>query len=302
MKRLNYIVALLLFSAFSYSQLTIVKKGSKYGVNNGETVFLSPIYDTILPINEAKQICVACKKSMLPSKSSFIKMNTTVFRCRYYDKNALPLVLIINKKDTCGYFSMSKKTLENLNSHPDYFSVETNNKKFMVTNDFKQITLTPYDNIYPSKLKGYFVTENKTHGAGFFNGLIDNNELEIVPMKYTGISVNPFDSLVSACTAQLKVNGIDDVYNLKGEKVFSSHRHIELATKEYIIHKLFEPEEYYVIHRISDKKDWEIRATQINYLGKNTVEIIYHGKTFTSNLDSLDELKFIEHEQNKSSH
>jgi len=295
-KRIVYIgIIFLLSSVIANAQYALFKKNNKWGATNNGAEFIEPIYDTILPFDSIKKICMVCVKTEKPATNKFIKMNNKIILCKYINHKKENLVLKI-KNDTCTYFNYNKNVFNYYTNNKDYIVVSARDKKYIVTNQFQQISFTGYDEIIPLSITNHFLIETKTVGSAYLNGVMDATEKIIVPMEYTHIKSNPFDTLFIGCTAQIRVNGEDDVLDITGKKVHTFHRHIDNATKNFIIHKIFEPHEYYVIYDLATKKERIVEAEDITYLGNDVVNIKYKGKFYKSSLFKLDELKFIHHD------
>jgi hypothetical protein len=96
-----------------------------------------------------------------------------------------------------------------------------------------------------------------------FTGLINAKEEIVVPYQYSAISINPLDSIIIACSAGVRPNADDDLYDYSGKKTGSYSRHIELATKNFVIHKLYQPDEHYILHNKNTMEDKVLYAEEI---------------------------------------
>jgi len=277
----------------SIAQLSAFKNGNKWGFTKDGANFIPAVYDTVMPFDSTKKICMACIKTQKPSTNKFIKMNNNIILCKYLNENKEELI-IKTKNDTCSYFNFTKNAISSYTSHKKYIVVHAKDKKYVVDNTFKQITFTPYDEIIPLSIKDHFLVENKTTAASYLDGVIDVNEKLLIPMEYTHIKANPFDTLFIACTAQIKLMGYDDVFDITGKKVHSFNRHIDNASKNFTIHKVFEPYEYYIINELQTKKEKTINAEDITYLGNDMINIKIKGQYYKSSMFKLDELKIPE--------
>jgi hypothetical protein len=99
------------------------------------------------------------------------------------------------------------------------------------------------------------------------SGLINKKEEEIIPFVFSHIKVNSRDSLIIACTTGQGANSEDDIFNYEGKKIAAYKKHVELATKEFIVHKIFSPKEYLIIYNIKTKEE-KIEYAQEVYLNK----------------------------------
>lgn len=238
---------------------------------------------------------MACVKSQKGSNNKFIKTNNMVFMCKYLNEENTALVINIGK-DTTAFFQYGKTCYDSYKNHPQYFSVTKNDKKYLIDKSFKQITKKGYDDVYPAEIPSYLYIKKMTTGMSYLEGVINLNEEVIIEPEYTSVKSNPFDSLFFGCTAQLKLMGEDDIFDINGKKLKSVSRHIEYATKHFIIHKVFEPREYYIVYNPTNKKEKSFFADNISYLGNEMVEIKIKKQIHRCNLFQLDEYKFLNYE------
>jgi hypothetical protein len=63
----------------------------------------------------------------------------------------------------------------------------------------------------------------------------------------------------------VRPNADDDIYDYSGKRIESYHRHVELATRNFIIHKLFEPKEHYVIYNIKSREEIKLAADEVQH-------------------------------------
>ena len=103
---------------------------------------------------------------------------------------------------------------------------------------------------------------------------MDGNARSLIGPTYSKISFNIYDSVIYCCTAGSKFNGMDDIYNYKGEKIHSSNKHIQCAGKNYAIYRLFESENAYIIYDLKEKKEKEVKAEYIYYLKNDNVALL----------------------------
>jgi hypothetical protein len=55
--------------------------------------------------------------------------------------------------------------------------------------------------------------------------------------------------------------------------VESSRRHIEMASKNFLIHKIYEPKEYYVLYNIKTKQEKQLQADDLVFYENDEVLI-----------------------------
>lgn len=216
--------------------------------------------------------------------------------CKYLNRKNEALV-VQRQKDTSEFFPLNKHCFESYGSAKNNFIVQSHGKKYVVNKQFRQLTFNGYDEITPTPLANYFVVHNITLGASYLEGLINDKEQLIVPFEYSSIKTNPYDSLFMGCTAQLKTNGNDDVFKADGKKIHTFSRHIECATPNFIIHKVFIPQDHFVILNLKSNKEKNINAEEIVYLGNDSIAVKIKGKTHKCNLLELDTYKFLNYEK-----
>ncbi len=295
MKNLKYIILLFSFGTLGAQCDFIKNNNNKWSCTKNGEVIIPPIYDTILPFDKSKNICMACVKTQKPNTNKFIKMNNTVLMCKYLNQKNEHLIIKI-KNDTCNYFNYNKSAFENYTKHPEYISVSAKDKKYIVDKAFKQITFTGFDEIQPTAIKNYFVVQKKTIGSSYLEGVIDMNEKIVVPIEYASVTSNPYDSLFIACTGQLQIMGNDYVFDYNGSKIHSANKHIENATKNFLIHKVHNPTDHYIVYNIQSKKEKAIYADEITYLGNDSLKIKIKSKEYNCDMFKLEEYKFLNHD------
>ena len=67
---------------------------------------------------------------------------------------------------------------------------------------------------------------------------------------------------------------MDDIYNYKGEKTHTSNKHIHCAGKNFVIYKLFQSENSYVIFDLAEKKERDLKAEYIYYLKNDQIALL----------------------------
>lgn len=246
----------LLSSTAVFGQPLIFKELNKWGIIERDTVLIKPVYDTVFNFDAAGKVCLACNKLTTPSNNRFIKMVSVTYNCNYLNKKGKHLMVIPEGSDSaCSIFSLTKQSVKQYQNDEKYIIASVKNKKFLATKDFKQITFKNYSEIYFTNHPDFLIAEIKTEGNIILKGLIDLNDKEIVPFLYSNIKINARDSIIIACSAGIGMNREDDIYNYKGKKTDSFRRHIDMATKNFIIHKVFEPKEYYIILNLKTKEE-----------------------------------------------
>lgn len=261
------IISLLFLYLFSPAQTEVFKENNKWGIREKNEVIIKPVYDTAFNFDPAGKVCMVCYKSKNVPNNRFIKMTTTTYNCNYLNKSGKRLMVMPSGMDSaCSVFSLTKDAVKQYQEDPKYIIATIKNRKFLVTKDFKEITYKEYSDIHFTDDPNFLMGEIKTEGNVILKGLIDFNEKEIIPFLYTNIKLNRRDSLIIACSAGLGPTREDDIFSYEGKKLDSYHRHIDFATKHFIIHKIFEPKEYYLIYNPENKEEKIVYSEEASIL------------------------------------
>lgn len=240
-------------------------KGNKMGCTLNGNEIIPPLYDTIFDFDKTNTICMACNE-MKKGNSKFIKIQVKAFECKYLNKSNQALFIKHTDKDSTDLFTIHKNTIKQYQSGANHFVASVGSKKYLVSKSFQLVTPAPFNEIYFTQCQNLFITETKTQNSAILLGLINTENKLIVPSEYSKIKVNDRDSLIIACSSQSKINGEDDVYNYQGKKVHSFKRHIENATKKYIIYHIFEPNEYFIILDRKSNEEKPVNGQNMVYL------------------------------------
>jgi hypothetical protein len=214
------------------------------------------VYDTVFNFDPTGKLCLACFEIKTATSNKFMRVLSTSYACNYLNKKNERLT-ITNGDDTCSVFSLGKNTIAEYQGNGPLFVANVKGKNNLVTKEFRQLTTRGYHTIAPGAVPGFYLTKELSESEILFSGLINAKEEIIVPYQYSGISINPFDSVIIACSAGVRRNADDDLYDYSGNKTESYRRHIEQATKNFVIHKLYEPKEHYILY---NKKTLEERT------------------------------------------
>ncbi|MCE3258418.1 MAG: hypothetical protein K0S12_59 [Bacteroidetes bacterium] len=229
------------------------KDGKKWGIKENEKILIAPFYDTIFEFDPTGKVCMACHKAKSASTNRFIKLSPT-FACNYLNKKGDRLVITNFAGDTASVFALGKNSVKQYQEDSKYIIATIKDKKYLADKDFRQITAKDYSDIYFTSDPNFIMAEIRTEGNLILKGLIDLEEKEIIPFLYSNIKLLK-DSFIVACSAGIGVNREDDIYNYRGKKLDSYRRHIDLVTKDFVIHKIFEPKEYYIIYNPKTKEE-----------------------------------------------
>lgn len=262
------------------------KENLKWGIKESEKVIIRPIYDTIFNFDVSGKVCLACFKAKAPSANKFIKTVTVIYSCNYLNKVGERLKIRTDETDTCTVFALSKTTIKQYTENPDYFIVSSKSKKYLIGKDFSQSITKGYNEIYLTAEPKFVITETKNEANIVYTGLIDLKGDEVIPFQYSGIKINHIDSMIVGCSAGIGVNGDDDIYDYNGKKLASYKRHIDMATKNFVIYKIFEPKEYYILLNIKNKEETIFSADEVLPFEKDAVLLRTKNEWFDFNLAS----------------
>lgn len=197
----------------------------------------------------------------------------TTYSCNYFDQNGKRLVIRNQFNDTFSVFSLAKNSIRQYLNNDKYFTVTTKGKKYLLTKDFRQHSFNDYAEIRAAEESGFFVTQVYNEAEVLITGLVNDREEQIIPYSYTDISFNTQDSLIIACAANTLPHATDDVFDYKGKKVQYSRRHIVMATKDFLIQKMYEPKEYYIFLNLQNNAEASVVAEDVHYYQGNEVLI-----------------------------
>jgi hypothetical protein len=258
-------IFLFIFLSFAFrvaGQTVPFKENTRWGIRNETNIIVPAIYDTIFNYDSTGKVCLGCFKLKSASANRFIKVISTAYSCNYLDKNNQRLT-IRNGGDTCSVFSLAKNTIAQFLNNDTLFTANVKGRNHLVTKDFRQITSKGYKNITVSNVPGMYITQELSESETLFTGLVNSNEDQVVPYQYSGIRINPVDSIIIACSAGVRPNAEDDIYDYSGKKTDSYRRHIETATKNYIIHKMYEPKEHFILFNIKTREEKKLIAQEV---------------------------------------
>jgi hypothetical protein len=268
---------------FVFSQRLTSFRGdnSKWGFKQGEAVIIEPQYDTTFGFDATQQVAMVAN---LNPKKNFINPLTKeikkVYDFYYINPENRKVQLTVSAAPLpITEFQNQQRLAKEYLLASNYFKINQDNKIYLFSKTGKQITQSGYDNIQFTKCPVFFVTETKDKTGQTFVGLIDENEKQIIPPTYSKIKINMYDSLIICCTAGVKFNGADDVYNYKGDKLETSAHHVDYAFKEAVVYKLFEPKVSYLIHENEGNKIKPLAADRLYYL-KNQNIVMKQGDNY----------------------
>jgi hypothetical protein len=278
-----FLVVLVTLTNSLYCQTKPFKEGIRWGIKDGNQVIINPVYDTIFNFDETGKVCLACRKMKGPS-NKIIKVTTYTYACNYLNKKGEKLRIKAFNNDTCSIFSLGKNTINQYSDAHTSFAVSVKNAKYLVDKEFKQLTFNEYYDVAQSVEPMFYSVSTMDESETILTGLVDLNEHEVIPIQFAHIRINPVDSLIMGCSAGVRINSDDDIFNYAGKKMDSYHRHVEMATKDYIIHKVFTPKEHFVIYNIKTKEEKNLQANEIHFFDHEEILIRIRDDWYVYNL------------------
>lgn len=273
MLKSSLLLTLLLFFNSLSAQYQAFSENKKWGIKDSAKIVIAPVYDTIFNFDKTNSVCLACFKSKNTNTNQFIKVTNTNYFCNYLNPESKRLIIKTSPKDTCSVFQLAKSTVKHYNENDTLFKVKVKKYMYLVNKNFKQLSFKPYYDIELCDDPGFYVAQGLNEVDVPMYGLVTNKEEPIIPFDYSGIKLNPADSLVMVCGTGYGAGTEDYVFNYKGKKLMSYHHHIDMATKDYIVFKAFEPKERFFSYCIETKEEKEIVADEIKYYNGNVIRL-----------------------------
>jgi hypothetical protein len=278
------LVLILVFAKTLLAQTIAFKDQNKWGVKENDRILIPAKYDTLINFEAKGNVCLACCTTKVMVANRFIKTSTINYFCNYLNRKHEKLSIVLENGDTCSVFGFGKTSVKQLTENPSGFTVIAKGKKYLVDKTFKQLTAKGYYDVNFSLDKNFYHAEKMDDNEQVYSGLIDLQEKEIIPFHYSKIKINPIDSLISGCAAGVGNNLEDDIYTYDGKKVDSYRRHIDLATKNFIIHKLFEPKEHFIIYNVKTKEEKNLKADEVYFYEHDEILIKIKNDWYIYNL------------------
>lgn len=258
----------------------------KWGMREGSRILIPARYDTLFAFDKQKNLCLACFKSEQTQSGKFIKVTNVNYACNYLDSTGKALVIRVSGRDTCSVFQLLKQTVKDYTANDSVFKVSCRNKKYLVRKNFRQLTFKPYIDIDLCDDPGFYVAQDLNDADVPMYGLINRREELIIPFQYAGLRLNPSDSLVMVCGTGYGAGAEDFVFDYSGKKKFTYRHHIELATKDYILFKIFEPKEHFIVYELAKKQENGLEADEVLYYKGKEIRMRIRNDWWLYNLEN----------------
>ena len=255
------------------AQPIVFRENNKWGIKDNGNLIVKPVYDSVFNFSVSNKVCLACHKTVAASQNKFIKSLTKVFLCNYRNHENSRLIITTDKNDTTSVFTLGKNTIKQLRDNPSFFVVSVKSKKYLIDKFFNQITYKGYHDILYTEQPDLIIVQNMDLANTIFWGLINLKEELIVPFQYSEIKINTNDSLIIACSAGVRASAEDDIFNYQGKKIAGYSRHIDMATKNFVIHKIFEPKEYFIVYNINTREEKILNAEEVKFYNHDEILI-----------------------------
>ncbi len=272
LKSCLYLFVLLLSQSLCAQYQTFFES-KKWGIKDSSKIVIAPVYDTIFNFDKTNKVCLACFKSKSTNSNQFIKVTNTNYFCNYLNPASKHLTIKTTSKDTCSVFQLNKSSVKNYLNNDTLFKVKVKNYMYLVNKNFTQVNFKPYYDIDLSEDPGFYVVQGLNDADVPMYGLVNNKEELLIPFQYSGIKLNPVDSLVMVCGTGYGAGTEDYVFDYNGKKKMSYHHHIDLATKDYIVFKSFEPKEHFFSYCIETKEEKALAVDEVKYYSGNLIRV-----------------------------
>lgn len=270
--RLTIAVLFTFTSVCLFSQtISAFKTGNKWGFKKGQSVIIEPQYDSVFGFDETNQICLIGNIDPLKrSVNSLTKQVRIGYTFNYINsKNQKFYFKPQSGLDSVSSIDVTKQSGSLYLGNSDLFIAAFSGKKMLWSKKGKQVSSVKHDNINFTKVPGLYTFEESTVW-----GLMDESGKPLIGPTYSKISINVYDSVIYCCTAGSRFNGMDDVYNYKGEKIHTSGKHIQSAGKNYVIYRLYDSENAFIIHDLKTNTEKNLKADFVYYLRDNKMVIL----------------------------
>lgn len=247
-------------------------ENNKWGYKKGHDVVISPEYDSACAFNKGNLL------AMVSTRSQFNKITNPLTGEEEYEhdysyinaRNQKLKILPENFPDSVAVFPHQQELSLDYMDSAAVFKVLFQDKVYLVSKSGKQLS-QGFDNIYRSRLKDLYITENTTEVEKRLvriKGLVNTGGKVVVKCKYARIDINPEDSSVYCCSAVYTNKLNDDVYDLNGKLIYTNKNHIEFSSKTVHVCKTYQPSEMILVENSATRDQYELDGTDFYYLKK----------------------------------
>lgn len=179
-------------------------------------------------------------------------------------------------KDSTSAFPDQQELALNYQNPSPVFQVLFNKKVWLFAKTGRQLS-EGFDDLFPAGTDGFYITEMYNEWDKEVvrqKGLVDKEGQIIVKCTKKQIHINTEDSLVYTCSAIFNKRLSDEVFDYRGNLVYSNKNHIEFASKQVYVYKLYEPKEVFVFGNQSGKDLYSIEGEQFYYLKQKKALVV----------------------------
>jgi hypothetical protein len=267
------------FNTFLYGQkLTPFIENGKWGYKKNGEIVISAQYDTVFRFDRTRCIALVANKNTFNKEVNPITgVEQYAYDYHYINANNQKIKLLAEHfPDSMSSFPQQQELHLNYQDSSNYFKILFQDKIYLFTKTGKQLS-SGFDNITETNAKGYFETENNTEFEKQLlriKGLVDSTGLEVVKCKYNHITINQEDSSIYCCSAVYNNKLNDDVYDYKGNIIFTHPKHIAFSSKTLHVMKSYIPREEYIIEDAIAGESHTLDGTNFSYLKNNKALLI----------------------------
>ena len=227
---------------------------------------------------------------------------TTSIEYYFITGNNVKIKLGKNGTDSITSFPDQEELQLNYINNSEVFQVLYNSQAYLFNKKGRQLS-SGFDNIYECDDGFFFITElsvkqmNEIRRA---KGLININGKTIVKCENKYIHINKEDSVIYCCSAVFSSAPADEVFDYKGNLIFSCKNHIVYSSGHIHVSKLYAPKEVYFIENTLKKSEMIIEGDGFYYLSGYKAIITKKGEWVLVDLQNLKKQKVNKEEYNRN--
>lgn len=179
-------------------------------------------------------------------------------------------------KDSISVFPEQQELALNYQNALPVFKVLFHKKVWLFTKTGRQLS-EGFDDLFPAGTDGFYITETYHEWdkeVVRLKGLVDQQGQTIVKYIKKHVHINAEDSLVYTCSAAYNRRLSDEVFDYRGKLVYSNQNHIEFASKQVYVYKLYDPKEVFVFGNQAGKDLYSIEGERFYYLKQKKALVV----------------------------
>ena len=206
------------------------------------------------------------------------------------------------EKDSTSVFPDQQELTANYLGSGNHFKILLHHKIYLVHKNGRQLS-EGYENICQGPTEQFYITERdikRYKEIKRAKGLIDSTGKTIIKCENKQIVINTIDSVIYCCSAVFGVKLSDDVFDFKGNVIYTSNDHIDFSTGKIHVCKRYEPKEVYTIVHSIKKNTYEIEGDTFYYLKQHKALIIHKKNWYLVDMDSFKKQKIDQDAYNRN--